>query len=139
MKRNVTPSYLPHSASGRARAVWTDSTGTRHQKLLPGKFASPESQKAFAQLQLEITSAPLNKPQSTKSALTIPELLLAYVEYAEKHYRLPDGTPTSEVYEIKIVVKSLRELYPDKAASEFGPLSLKAARQRWVDEKRSRT
>lgn len=36
--RKRTPSYLPHKQTGRARAVWTDQTGVRHDKLLPGPF-----------------------------------------------------------------------------------------------------
>ncbi len=47
-RRKSTPSYLPHKQSGRARAVWTDQTGVRHQKLLPSPFDSSESRTAFA-------------------------------------------------------------------------------------------
>ncbi len=56
-----------------------------------------------------------------------------------KPHRTPDGKPTSEIYECKIVVRALRELYGDTSVAEFGPLALKAARQKWVNEKRSRT
>jgi hypothetical protein len=41
--RNSIPSYLPHAQSGRARVVWTDPTGIRSFKMLPGAFNSPES------------------------------------------------------------------------------------------------
>ena len=37
------------------------------------------------------------------------------------------------------MIRALRELYADKPATEFGPLYLKAARQRWVNDGRSRT
>ena len=40
---------------------------------------------------------------------------------------------------MKVVVRALRELYAEKPVAEFGPLCVKAARQRWVNEKRSRT
>ena len=46
-KRKSIPSYLPHAQSGRARAVWTDRTGTRQFRLLPGPFDSAESRTAF--------------------------------------------------------------------------------------------
>src|SRR5437764_129649 len=55
-RREPNPSYRPHNQSGRARAVWTDPTGGRHQKLLPGTYDSSESRTAFAQLQLELES-----------------------------------------------------------------------------------
>jgi len=38
-RRKSAPSYLPHKQSGRARAVWTDSTGERHQKLSKPGYA----------------------------------------------------------------------------------------------------
>jgi integrase len=53
-RRNPTPSYLQHKQSGRARAVWTDVSGIRQQKLLPGAYDSAESRTAFARLQLEL-------------------------------------------------------------------------------------
>ena len=52
--RNTLPSYLLHSQSGRARAVWTDSVGTRRFRLLPGAFDSQESRAAYAKLLLEL-------------------------------------------------------------------------------------
>ena len=57
--RNSLPSYLPHKQSGKARAVWTDTLGIRHFKMLPGSFDSPESKTAFARLQLELAAAPV--------------------------------------------------------------------------------
>ncbi|MDY3563007.1 hypothetical protein R5W23_004490 [Gemmata sp. JC673] len=67
-KRKPTPSYLLHKQSGRARAVWTDATGIRQQKLLPGLYDSPESRTAFAQLQLEIAAHPHYSAQAKSSA-----------------------------------------------------------------------
>ena len=40
---------------------------------------------------------------------------------------------------VKIVLRALRELYGKEIAVEFGPLRLKAARQKWVNEGRTRT
>ncbi len=138
-RRNSFPSYLPHKQSGRARAVWTDQTGTRQFRLLPGPFDSPESRKAFAALLLEQQAVPHQVQAVATSDITIAELLLAYFDHAEAHYRNPDGSPTSEIYEIKIVIRALRELYGNKSVVNFGPLCLKAARQQWINEKRSRT
>jgi hypothetical protein len=62
--RNPLPSYLPHKQSGRARAVWTDTTGGRHFRLLPGPFDSAESRAAFARLVLELDATPAATPPS---------------------------------------------------------------------------
>ncbi|QEG30176.1 hypothetical protein GobsT_49790 [Gemmata obscuriglobus] len=136
--RKFTPSYVLHKQSGRGRAVWYDSAGVRQQKLLPGGFNSAESRTAFArlQLELEVTLAPV-APE--RQGLTLAELIVAYLDHAERHYRGRDGKPTSELHEIKLVIKALRGLYAEAPAAEFGPLRLKAVRQGWVAAKLARS
>lgn len=138
MKRNLVPSYVPHSASGRARLVWYDRTGIRRQKLLPGPFGSPESLAAKARLELELATAP-TRTSTVENNITLNEALLAYLQHAEQHYRGPDGKPTSKLCEVKIVVRALRELYGDTPAAGFSPLKLKAVRQVWLTARNVRT
>jgi integrase len=138
-KRSPIPSYLFHNQTGRARAVWIEQTGRRRYQILPGAFNSPESRAAFAALLLEKQAAPHRVDNPAGGGITLAELLLAYFEYADRHYRGPDGEPTSEIFEVRVVIRALRELYADKPVAEFGPLCVKAARQRWVNEGRSRT
>jgi hypothetical protein len=137
--RKSIPSYLPHKQSGKARAVWTDQTGTRQFRMLPGGFDSPESRAAFGALLLELEAATHHVPAADPDGITLAVLLLAYLDHAERHYRTPDGKHTSEIYEVRVVIRALRELHADKPVAEFGPLCVKAARQRWVNEGRSRT
>jgi site-specific recombinase XerD len=40
---------------------------------------------------------------------------------------------------LKLVVRALRELYAETPAAEFGPLALKTARQKWVNENSARS
>src|SRR4051812_35020197 len=80
--RKPTPSYLLHKQSGRARAVWTDSTGTRQQKLLSGLYDSPESRTAFARLSLELETAPLQTPNIQSAGWSVNEVLLAFMDWA---------------------------------------------------------
>jgi integrase len=131
--RKLTPSYLPHKQSGRGRAVWTDALGVRHEQLLPGPFNSPESRTAFARLQLELETAPHRAHRSDPAGFTVNELLAAYKDFAEGHYRAPDGTPTTEAEHMRVVSRHVRGLYGDTPAAEFGPLALKAVRQRFVN------
>jgi len=130
-QRNLTPSYLRHRKSGQARAVWTDAAGIRHQKLLPGAFNSPESKVAHARLALELaaTSSPV---ASSGSDLTIVDLLLAYLNHAERYYAGPDRRPTKEFDCMKAAVRPLRELYGDLPVTRFGPLALRAVRERMI-------
>ncbi|MBA4068011.1 MAG: hypothetical protein C0501_30765 [Isosphaera sp.] len=136
--RKACPRYLEHKQSGRARAVWTDPAGTYHDVLLPGPFGSDESRRAFGKLLLEHQVSPAGTRVADRSGLTVAEVLLAYLEHANGHYRGPDGRPTSELVTVKLVVKAIREVYADLPAGEFTALKLKAVRQGWVAASLSR-
>jgi hypothetical protein len=100
--------------------------------MLPGAYDSDESRAAFATLLLELEAAPHQPQASEPASLSMAEVLLAYLDHAARHYRGPDGRPTSEYRECKLVARTLRELYADRPAAQFGPLLLKATRQAWV-------
>jgi integrase len=136
VKRKHSPSYVVHRASGQGRAVWYDHTGKRCQKLLPGAFESQLSLNAFHQLQRDILETPRRSIES--GAITINELLLAFVDHAEEHYRRKDGTITDEYQELKRVCKLVREVYGETIVDKFGPLSLKALRQNFISQGWSR-
>ena len=131
--RKLTPSYLEHKQSGRARAVWTDVLGVRHFEMLPGAYGSPESRTAFAQLELRLAASPHSAQIADGETVSVNELLLAFLEHAEQHYRRADGTPTHEVDEYKLISRYVREVYGETPATEFGPLTLKAVRQKFID------
>ena len=137
--RNAAPSYIPHAKSGRGRLQWYDATGTRREKLLPGPFGSAESLAAKARLELELATSPTATAEPVgPEALTVAELLIAYLNYAERHYRELDGSPTDEVRHLKTVMRHVRELYGDAPVTTFGPMALKAVRQKFVELKWSR-
>lgn len=131
-RRRPTPSYLEHKASGRARAVWTDHLGRRHDRLLPGPYGSPESKTAYGRLLLELEVGPQPAGVAPRDGITIAEVLVAWLRFAQGHYRDPDGRQTSKWASCKLVARKLRELYGDTPAVAFGPLALKAVRQGWV-------
>ncbi len=138
MKRNPVPSYLSHNQSGQARAVWTDAHGQRRQKLLPGPFNSEESKSAYARLVAELAVSPTAglKPVN---GVTINEVLLAYLRHAERYYLKPDGSPGSELANVKCALRPVREMYGATPAAGFGPLALRAVRQRMVEAGLCRT
>ena len=136
--RKSIPSYSIHTQTGQGRAIWYDHTGKRQQKLLPGAFDSTESRTAFAKLQLELVTSPVTTSPVGPVNLTVVELLTVYLDYAEKHYREPDGNPSDEVRHIKTAIRHVRELYGATPVAAFGPLMLKAIQQRFVEQKWSR-
>ena len=136
-RRNPTPSYCLHKQSGRARAVWTDQTGTRQQKLLPGEYDSTESRTAFARMQLELEAVPRHPPGGTRRAVSVNEMLLAFMDWAATHYRTATGEPTTEIHELNWSLKPVRELYGTTPATEFGPRAFKNVRQSMIDAGRA--
>jgi integrase len=53
--------------------------------------------------------------------------------HAEKHYRRSDGSTTNEFHEYKLTIRHVRELYGLSPARDFGPLALKAVRQKFIN------
>jgi len=62
------------------------------------------------------------------SDLTVNELLLAYLRFADSYY-VKHGRPTTEPASIRQTIRPLRQLYGDTLARDFGPIQLKAVRQ----------
>jgi len=42
--------------------------------------------------------------------MTVNEVLLAYLDHAEQHYRGPDGLPSDELRHVKTACRRVREL-----------------------------
>jgi integrase len=131
VKRSSIPSYLPHNRSGRARAVWTDPVGRRHDRLLPGKFESAESRAAYARLVAELAS-PAIAVDTPADTITVNQLLLAYLQFAETYYVGTNGKPSREYVCMKTAIRPVRELYGTSRATAFGPLALRAVRQHMI-------
>ncbi len=125
-----TPTYRLHRPSGLAVVT----IGGRDVYL--GEHGSPKSRAEFDRLIAEwllngrqSTHAPRDNPDD----LTIAELCDRYLDWAEGYYRKL-GEATSEMDNVKRAIRTLREIYAHTAARDYGPLALKATRNRWVDE-----
>ena len=142
--RNSVPVYRFHKPTGQAYVRLPDGSGGRQMVYL-GAFGSPESKAAYERVLAEARTRPtatckVAKPvdATPASAATVNEVLLAFLRHAAQHYRRPDGTTTNELVEFKLVCRALRELYGHSPAHAFGPLALKAVRQRLIDAGLSR-
>jgi integrase len=77
--------------------------------------------------------APQRTHESKASAdVTVSEVVLAFWQYAEQHYRDTDGQPTDEQKNIKDAVRPVTKLYGKTSARSFGPLALRAVRDSMV-------
>jgi integrase len=127
------PSYRRHKQSGQAVVTLRDATGRRRDVLL-GKYGTAASRAAYARVIAEWEAAGGVLPAAAAAPdLTVNELLVAFWRHAEEHYRRPDGTPTQELAEFRYSLRPLRELYQHTPAKDFGPLALKAVRERMVE------
>ena len=128
-KPGHVPAYSHHRSSGQAIVR---ISGRDHYL---GPHDSPESREKYDRLIAEwlsngrqpiITSAPLEE------SLLVNELLLKFVDHAERYY-LVDGAPSKEVVNLKLAIRPVKELYGSVPATDFGPHALKAVRQHMVD------
>ncbi len=76
-------------------------------------------------------------PGSLKNDLTVAELIARYWRFAKGYY-VKNGRPTGWQVHIRLVIRMLKETYGPTLAADFGPLALKAFRQRLIDAGHSR-
>jgi integrase len=109
----------------------TDGLGRRRDILL-GKYGTAASRHEYARVlaEWEVSGRSIPRPAGD---LTINELLLRFMEYAQEHYRHADGRPGQELVHYRRTLKPLRVLYGATPAREFSPLALKAVRSAMID------
>ncbi len=122
------PSYRHHKPSGQAVVTLNG------RDFYLGEFDSPSSRDAYDRLVCEWLSHGRQLPNVVACGnLSIVELMAAYLRFAEGYYSR-DGKPTSEYTCMKDALRPVRELYSRISIREFGPIALKAVRQRMVDQ-----
>jgi integrase len=131
------PSYRPKKIHGRCYAVVSlpDGAGGRRDVLL-GHFGTPESRAEYARVIAEWEAAGRRRSEARGGVdLSINELIDAFwFTHAVKHYRHTDGTPTREQEDFKLSLRALKDLYGFTPAKDFGPLALKAVRERLIKQ-----
>ena len=124
------PSYLLHRSTGQAR-VRID--GKDHYL---GPYGSPESRERYEDLIAEWFA---RQSDVTAYTLTVDDLCLMFIDFADGYYRREDGTSTGTVGNIRSALKYPVQLYGTTRVRDFGPRKLKAVRQAMIDDGRCRT
>ena len=129
-----TPSYRLHKPTGQAVVTIND------KDFYLGRHGTPESRSKYDQLIAEwlVNKRCLPPASSPADGLTLNEVILAYWHFVEGYYRHKDGTPTSEVNNIRQAIRSLRRLYGHTAACVFDSAALETVRQAMIDQGLSR-
>lgn len=128
----AVPAYCKHRGSGQA-VVTLDG-----RDFYLGKYNSAESKAEYNRHIREWPTAGRKIPVNPL-AVTVGEIALAYIEHAKTYYRRADGTPTNEAGRVVRELTPMTKLYHKLAASDFGPLRLKAVRDSMVAAKWVRT
>jgi integrase len=128
------PTYRRHKQSGQAIVTLSDGLGGRRDVML-GKFGTAASRAEYARVIAEWEASGRHLPQAvaTVADLTVNEVAARFWPHAEQHYRHPDGRTTNELDDFKYSLRPLKHVYGHTAARDFGPLALKAVRQKMID------
>lgn len=128
-KPNSLPAYCLHRASGQAIVR---INGRDHYL---GTYDTTSSRAEYDRVVAEwLVSGRQSATPATREnhSLFVNEVLLAYVEFVEKHYS--DGQHIStELANVKHALKIVKQLYGHTLAEQFGPLALKAIRQHMIE------
>ncbi|MBX3439482.1 MAG: hypothetical protein KF861_18480 [Planctomycetaceae bacterium] len=116
------PKYGKHKGTGQARVL----IDGEHHYL--GPYDSAESKRRYKEL--------VDRWQQRQQArlfpsMTLGQLALLHMEHAATYYQ-KDGRPTSEVASIRTALKPLLQGYRAEDVADFGPVKLKAYRNRLV-------
>ena len=132
-KKLRIPSYRLHKQSGQAVVTLTDGLGTRRDILL-GKHDSPESHAEYRRVMLEweVNGRRLPQSQAQAAAMSVNEVIVAYFEHVQTYYRLADGTPSTEVDNIRLALRPLKALYGHTPAADFDAAALETVREQMI-------
>lgn len=121
---NRVPKYRLHKQSGQAVVT------INGRDFLLGRHGSKASEVEYDRIVTEwLTSGRSKSYGVPEHVVSVVELVVAYLEYAAKYYG--DG-PRSECANMRHALRPLRELYGRMPAREFGPLQLKAVREKYL-------
>jgi integrase len=131
-KKETHPLPLKHHKATNQAYVLVD--GTRHYL---GRIDAPETQGHYDAF-LGDWLANGRRLAVESSDLTIIELCNLFRKHVDAYYVDAGGNRTAEAKHFATVIKPMRELYGATPACEFGPLKLKAVRERLMTADRSR-
>ena len=131
-KQHHVPKLRHHKASGQG---FVELTGER---FYLGRFDLPETQKRYHQKIAEWLAAGRKLPVAPED-ITLVELIDRNTAFARGYYVRGDGTQTNEFNNICQALKPVKELYGHVRAIDFGPLALRAVREKMISKGWCRT
>ena len=124
------PAYLLHRATGQARCR------VNAKDYYLGKYGSPESRERYDELLDEWFAA---NGDVSRHTLTVDDLALRFLAFAETYYRRRNGEPTGATKNLRHALSPLVRLFGLTRIRDFGPLKLKAVRDHMIQAGHCRT
>jgi len=128
------PKYRKQKRKGQNLA-FVELNGHRHYL---GTYGSHESKQRYGRLLAEWQGKG-KRLSVDPGEITVVEVTARFWEYTQQYYRRADGTLTCEPNNIRQALRPLKELYGYILAKDFGPLALKAVRQKMIEKRWCRT
>src|SRR6516162_6244185 len=139
LRPGQAPSLRRHRPSGRAVVTLS---GKDHylgpwppEDKLPPADVAEKYHRLVAEWMANGQQCPPATPASAAEphpGITVGELILRFWRHAERHYRLPNGSQSTELANFKLAIRPLRQLYESLPATDFSPMKLKAVRQEMI-------
>ena len=121
------PSYRLHRRSGQAVVTLSG------QDIYLGRYGAAESHDRYRNAVAEWAARGRRPDNPAPEPITVAEICLEYLRWAERYYIGPDGRPREkELWHIKRTIRELREAFGLTPAAEFGPRKLEVIRDRFV-------
>ncbi len=116
-----TPKYRLHKPTGQAVVTLSG------KDFYLGKHDTDESRAEYDRLVSEWLTNGRRATIDRGADLTVNEMLVAYLQYAEGYYQ-----QSAELPNIKFAIRQLMRLYGHTLAGKFGPLALKVVREAMI-------
>ncbi|HEV2294221.1 MAG TPA: site-specific integrase [Tepidisphaeraceae bacterium] len=127
--KSLKPSYCHDKSSRRA---FVTLNGKRVYLGVHGTAASRDEYDRVIGEWIASGRNAVATPSTAPASVTVSVVVAAFWQHAQVYYRTADGTPTSEVTNLRYALRPLRTLYGPTPAAAFGPLALKALQQHMV-------
>jgi len=127
----MVPSYRRHKPSGQAVVT------INGRDIYLGRWNTKASRAEYDRLISEWLAGGRSLPPDDRNGLTVSELALRYWKFAKQYYRR-NGQSTGTAENLRPTLRLLRTIYGDTRAADFGPLALKALRQKMIEQGQSR-
>lgn len=126
-KTQKNPAYRKHKPTNQAVVTLCG------KDFYLGSHGTTASRREYDRLISEWLASDRRLPSQEDSDITINELLAGYLNHAKTYY-LKNGKLTGEYTKIKSIMQIVISMYANTPVSDFGPLALKAIREKMVNE-----